>query len=894
MWFRSGGLDPPIPSREMNPRLITAQRSLTVRPRLPESLERLRLLSDNLRWTYDAATLELFAALDPHRGDESIEDPRSALARVGSARLAELAADPEYARKVELAAAELTDHLSSPRNFDHRIAYFSPEYGITESMAQYSGGLGVLAADHVKAASDMGVPLVAVGLFYRHGYFHQNLTVDGWQHESFVDADPHAMPMTEMRVDPVAVELAGREVLLRIWRVDLGRVPLYLLDADLPENPEDLRLVTDRLYGGDVEHRLRQELVLGIGGVRALQAVGATTDVFHTNEGHAGFMGLERIRSLVVQHGLRFAEAVQSVRANSVFTTHTPVPAGIDRFPRPLMESYLGSWAEQCGVGFDDLMALGHEPAEAADRPFNMAVMGMRLSRFRNGVSRGHGRTSRRMFAELWPDLPIHEVPITHVTNGVHPATWTGPEMMELLAAELGPVETWNGASWSAVSRIGDSQLRKAADAARSRLVDSVRTRLLAQGLAAGRSSSELTWTRSTLDPSVPTVGFARRMATHKRAALLLEQPDRLRALIHDPDRPVQFVFAGKAHPGDDKGKEMIRRLVAFGNEPANRSRFVFLEDYDIALARTLVQGVDVWLNTPLPPLEASGTSGMKAALNGALNLSVLDGWWEECFDPGTDGVGVPNGWAISGADTSDDERRSELDSDSLFELLEHQVLPLFNGTEDLGHSWSAMVRRSLETLGPQVDAHRMMAEYIDELYAPAARMGSALAADAHRGAKELAAFNTRVSELWAGVRVLGIHMDETVGDLGSERSVQAEVLLGGLSTSDVEVQLLVGHMGPGGEIIEPEVITMEPAPAGAHTVQQQGAQQQGLQQQGAQRQEGSTGQETRRGSSPPAGLVYEATAELGTPGRMGATVRILPRHPMLHSAVDLGLVEWA
>lgn len=847
----------------MTPRQPSARRSLTVRPRLPEPIVGLATLADNLRWTWHAPTRALFGEIDPHTA--IVGDPRTVLADAPSARLEQLAADEDFVQRVSDAVEELNGESTAGTPFGYSVAYFSPEYGITESMAQYSGGLGVLAADHLKAAGDMAVPLVAVGLFYRHGYFHQRLTVDGWQEEYFEDNDPHALPMTEVAIDPILVEVAGRDIALRVWRVDVGRIPLYLLDADLPQNPEDLRLVTDRLYGGDVEHRLRQELVLGVGGVRALDALGAMPTVFHTNEGHAGFLGLERIRTLIKGSGLDFSEATQAVRATSVFTTHTPVPAGIDRFPRELMERYFSTWALECGIDIDGLMALGHEPHERSDRPFNMAVMGMRLSRFRNGVSAKHGRTSREMFASLWPDVPVDEVPITHVTNGVHAETWTGPEVAGALEG-------------TTPGDLDPQALRTARDTARARLVTTVRDRLRSRGLAAGRSPSELRWTESALDPKVPTVGFARRMATHKRAALLLEHPDRLRAMLSSTTEPIQFVFAGKAHPGDEAGKEMVRRLVSFANEPTNRNRFVFLEDYDIALARSMVQGVDIWLNTPMAPLEASGTSGMKAALNGAINLSVLDGWWDECFDPGSGPSGTPNGWAISATGsatgaatgtatgTAVQDQRAELDANSLYEILEHQVIPLFHGTAEVGHDWHDLMVRSLETLTPRVTARRMVDGYAEHLYEPAAALGRLLSDDDHSGARDLAAFVERARDLWNGVQVYEVSMDESVGELGAPRDVRAAVHLGGLAPSEVQVQAVVGHLGAGGEITDPQVVQMaleEP------------------------------------GDDPGDVTAWTAQVELSVAGRMGVTVRVMPQSPYLGSgttsgALDLGLVRWA
>lgn len=871
----------------MEPAGIPAKLSFTVRPHLPAPLSALRDLAHNLRWSYDRDTQNLFAQVNPQGWASGVRDPARLLAEADKSHLERLAGDDGYLRALGAAANSLHDTLAAARRtiphgetgeqalstpsggarrsgFDHLVAYFSPEFGVTEAINQYSGGLGVLAGDHLKAAGDLGVPLVAVGLFYRHGYFHQELTVDGWQTERFDDVDPHTLPFTEM--DPaVEVDLDGRRLHLRIWRAQLAATRIYLLDADLPDNPEDLRLVTDRLYGGDVEHRLRQEIVLGVGGVRALAALGEPVSVFHTNEGHAGFMGLERIRLLMHDGGLGFDEALSAVRAGSVFTTHTPVPAGIDQFPRPLIERYFADWARACGVDIDTLVSLGHSPADAPDRPFNMAVMGMRLSQFRNGVSKAHGDTSRAMFSNLWPGVPTQEVPIGHVTNGVHPQTWLSPAMLDLLESVLGAPSGWHESDWSAVRSITDDELAAATQADRKHLVEVVRRRLMRGGLSAGRSPSESAWTDLALDPGSLTICFARRMAAHKRASLLLEQPDRLRTLL--TDRPVQFVFAGKAHPGDESGKEMIRRLVAFAAEPDMRGRFVFVEDYDMALARAMVQGSDVWLSTPLHPLEASGTSGMKAALNGALNLSVLDGWWAEAFDIGSERDAVPNGWAIAAprdnnGDT-DPALRSRLDSDALYELIENQVLPLWSQTAPRRgrRPWWEWVRRSLATLGPVVDAHRMVRQYTHDVYAPAAAASHQLCSADHAGARQLAAFTRRARASWDNVRITSVDADDATGDLGSARPVTASVVLGDLGADDVEVQLLTGHLGPGGTLVDPEVTSMS-ACSGAE--------------------------------GPEHEVAYEGSARLSSPGRMGLTVRVLPSNPLLHTPVDLGLVTWA
>jgi starch phosphorylase len=792
------------------------------------------------------------------------------LATTSPARLAELAADPAFLRFQASVHEDLTRYLEEPRWFQNResglrqVAYFSPEFGISEALPQYSGGLGILAGDHLKSASDLGVPLVGVGLFYRHGYFRQGLNQDGWQEERFPDQDPFAMPLTLCEGVRVRVDLAGVEMQAQVWRADVGRIPLYLLDADVEDNPDEIRAVTDRLYGGDVEHRLRQEILLGIGGVRALEALGLDAQVFHTNEGHAGFLGLERMRRSIVDEGLTFDEAVEATRSASIFTTHTPVPAGIDRFPRALIETYFGAWAAECGISIDQLMALGNRPSESEAEPddqrFNMAVMGLRLAGRSNAVSALHGEVSRAMFNELWPDLENDEVPIGSVTNGVHSGTWVSADMSDLLARHVLPDWDEAGAdSWDRVWSTPDDELWRVKEQARARLVAFVRERVKQRALGSGISASEATWADDLLDPSALTIGFARRFATYKRANLLLAQADRLQALLLSADQPVQFVFAGKAHPADDEGKKMISEIVSFAKELGVRHRFVFLDDYDISVARALYQGSDIWLNTPRRPQEACGTSGMKAALNGTLNCSILDGWWDELFDG-------DNGWAITSAEDLEDlASRDRLEADSLFDLLEHQIIPLFHdrpsatdGPSAVPHGWLRRVKSNLVSLGPAVVASRMVRDYTAQLYEPTAAAAQALRSDGSARAKDLASWKHRVRAEWGGVKVAGVDAGDEPADLGAERPVTVTVDLGGLAPDDVEVQLIHGRVAQHDQLqtTATTVLTCDDPTARP--------------------------------------AIYSGTMVCSTPGRYGFTVRAIPHHLDLPTPVDLGIVTWA
>ncbi|MFN2494514.1 MAG: alpha-glucan family phosphorylase, partial [Pseudonocardiaceae bacterium] len=797
---------------------MRALRRFTVRAQLPEPLAPLEALAANLRWTWHPPTQDLFASLDERTWEAVNGDPVRLLGEIRTARLAALAADPAVVARTRALADDLRHYLHEPRWYQQReerlpasIAYFSMEFGVSEVLPNYSGGLGVLAGDHLKAASDLGAPLIGVGLLYRSGYFRQSLSLDGWQQEHYPALDPQGLPLhlvADTAGTPLLVRVGmpgGRVLRARIWRADIGRVPLLLLDSDFSSgdvegNPDDLRGVTDRLYGGDQDHRIKQEILAGIGGVRAVRVFCRLTghpepEVFHTNEGHAGFLGLERIRELISSEGLSFDEALAAVRAGTVFTTHTPVPAGIDRFPVDLVRHYFTSAGAEPetamlpGVDVNRVLALGAE-----DNPgmFNMAHMGMRLAQRANGVSKLHGAVSRAMFRGLWPEFDVDEVPISSVTNGVHRPTWAAPEISTL----LGEASEGLDVVPRGVEPVPDTVLWELRCTLRSQLVDEVRRRVRAAWLERGASAPELGWTSKVFDRSVLTIGFARRVPTYKRLTLMLRDPDRLRALLLDPEHPVQMVIAGKSHPADDGGKALIQQIVRFADAPDVRHRIAFLPDYDMSMARYLYWGCDVWLNNPLRPLEACGTSGMKSALNGGLNLSIRDGWWDECYDG-------ENGWAIPTADgVEDPERRDTLEAGALYELITSQVAPQFydRGSDGVPTRWVSMVRHTLTTLCPQVQASRMVQEYIDRFYAPAARSAAAVRADSFAGARELAAYRSRVRAAWLRVRVARVDtsgLPDTPA-LGSEMTVRAAVELAGLPPADVDVQAVVGRVDDG------------------------------------------------------------------------------------------------
>ncbi|AKJ10697.1 glycogen phosphorylase [Streptomyces incarnatus] len=856
---------------------MKAIRRFTVRPVLPEPLRPLSDLARNLRWSWHAETRDLFQSVDPEAWAAAGGDPVRTLGRVRPARLAELAGDRRFLRRLTAVADDLDDYLTGDRWYQTQaagmpaaIAYFSPEFGITAALPQYSGGLGILAGDHLKAASDLGVPLIGVGLLYRHGYFRQTLSRDGWQQEHYPVLDPNELPLTQLKEADGAlarISLAlpgGRALHARIWLAQVGRVPLLLLDSDVEENDLGERGVTDRLYGGGSEHRLLQEMLLGIGGVRAVRTYCRLTghphpEVFHTNEGHAGFLGLERIAELCAA-GLDFDSSLEAVRGGTVFTTHTPVPAGIDRFDRELVARHFGADAELPGIDVQRILTLGMETYPGGEpNLFNMAVMGLRLAQRANGVSLLHGHVSREMFAGLWPGFDPDEVPITSVTNGVHAPTWVAPEVLRLGARQVGSERaedalTVGGSErWDSVAEIEDQDIWELRRTLREQLVLEVRERLRTSWRQRGAGDAELGWIDGVLDPDVLTIGFARRVPSYKRLTLMLRDRDRLMELLLHPEHPIQIVVAGKAHPADDSGKRLVQELVRFADDPRVRHRIVFLPDYGMAMAQKLYPGCDIWLNNPLRPLEACGTSGMKAALNGCLNLSVLDGWWDEWFQPDF-------GWAIPTADGAgtDPDRRDDIEAAALYDLLEQRVTPRFyeRGRGGLPDRWIAMVRQTLSLLGPKVLAGRMVREYVDRLYVPAAHAHRALTPDT---ASDLAAWKARVRAAWPGVSV--DHVETTAptatAELGTTVGLRVRVALGSLTPDDVEVQAVSGRVDAEDRITDATVVPLKPTSA--------------------------PDLEGR--------LLYEGPLALDRTGPYGYTVRILPSHRLLSSAAEMGLV---
>jgi starch phosphorylase len=748
-----------------------------------------------------------------------------------------------------------------------RIAYFSAEFGLTESLGIYAGGLGILAGDHLKSASDLGLPLVGVGLLYQQGYFRQYLNPDGWQQELFPNNDFYNLPLTlerQLSGTPliVEVEYPGRVVKAQVWRAQVGRVPLYLLDTNIEANQPADRDIADQLYGGDHDMRIRQEIMLGIGGIRALEALGLRPTVCHMNEGHSAFLALERIRLFMEEHQLSLAEARELATSGHVFTTHTPVPAGIDRFHPDLVDHYFSHYYRRLGLSRHDFLGMGRLRADDTHGEFSMAVLAIRLANKINGVSMLHARVSRQMFRGVWPQVPAEEVPIQGITNGIHPRSWISHDMADLYDRYLGP--RWierpaDQSVWQRVTRIPDEELWRTHERRRERLVAFARKRLRAQLEQRGSGPSEIRQAEEVLDPEALTIGFARRFATYKRATLLFRDLERLNRIVGNRERPVQIIYAGKAHPRDNAGKELIREIIHHARRPEFRSRIVFVEDYDMVVGRYLVQGVDVWLNTPRRPHEASGTSGMKATANGALNLSILDGWWDEGYTPET-------GWAIGrGEEYRQDQfdYQNAVESNAIYDLLEKEIVPLFyeRGRDGLPRGWIARMKAAMRDHAGVFNTSRMVREYFQQCYWPSVGRSQRLLANDQERAKALARWKADFRQQWGQIQIESISAGQAEGQelkVGDQLQVEAQVHLGELKPTDVAVELYFGPLDAGGLITEGRTISMLIA------------------------------QSKGNGN-----YVFAGAISCRTSGRHGYSLRIVPSHEDLGSPIEMGLILW-
>jgi starch phosphorylase len=845
-------------------------RTFTVLPQLPARLRALHTLAHNMWWCWNHEAVSLFRRIDDDLFEATGNSPVKLLGTIDQVRFDQLLRDEGFLAHMDRVNDALERYMSARTWFhetyseakDFRVAYFSAEFGIHESVPIYSGGLGVLAGDHLKSASDLGLPLIGIGLMYREGFFRQYLNVDGWQQESYPENDFFNLPLVPELQDGspllIRVPFPGREVWARVWRIQVGRVPLYLLDTNITQNNAEDRQITGRLYGGDNDMRIRQEMILGIGGFRALRALGKVPTVCHMNEGHSAFCGLERIRVLMEECGLGFAAAREAIAAGTCFTTHTPVPAGNDVFPPQLVDHYFSSYIPQLNIDRAEFMGLGRQNPRDENEGFCMTVLAIHLANTANGVSKLHGRVSRKMWRNIWPDLPEIEIPITSITNGVHTRSWLAPEMAQLYDRYLGI--QWEDrptdyAIWKRVDHIPDAELWRTHERRRERLVAFARARLRGQLRRRGAPPAEIARADEVLDPEALTIGFARRFATYKRGSLIFKNLDRLSAIINNKDRPVQLMFAGKAHPRDHGGKELIAEILHIARRPEFRRRVVFIEDYDINVARHLVQGIDVWLNNPRRPLEASGTSGMKVCCNGGINLSILDGWW-------TEGYAQNNGWAIgAGEEYTDLAYQDEVESRAIYDLLEQEITPQFytRSSDGLPRGWLKVMKQSISTICPFFNTNRMVQEYIEKCYWPSAQRHQSLLSDNMKRAAELAQWRRRLTQGWPQIRVEGV--ESKGGDpmhVGAELEVRARINLGSLAPNDVEVQLFHGLVDSFGEISSPRTVPM-----------------------------------LQNGDRDGSAWTFHGSIPCRASGQYGFVVRVLPKNPDLSNSFEPGLVCW-
>lgn len=846
-----------------------------VRPNLPQALERLEEVAYNLRWAWHHDSMVLFRRLDQDLWNATGHNPVEMLGKISQERLNTAANDPAFMAHYHSVCRSLDNYMKETNTWYQRhygqlekpiIAYFSMEFGLTECLQNYSGGLGVLSGDHLKSASDLGLPLIGVGILYQEGYFQQYLNADGYQQESYPINDYANLPVTLQRHTDgtpiqISVPMPGRELYAQIWKVQVGRVALYLLDTNISANRlEEDRNLTDRLYGGDKRTRIRQEILMGIGGIRALDALNLRPTICHMNEGHSAFLALERIRQLMTEHDMTFQQAREISAAGNIFTTHTPVPAGLERFGFDLIDEHFTDYYRALGLTRDAFIDLGRE--NMGDyQLFSMAVLALNLSSGANGVARLHGEVSRQMWNWVYPNVPEHEVPIKAITNGIHVQSWVSQEMGTLLDRYLDPAwrfEEERPEIWAEVNAIPDSELWRTHERRRERLVAFARQRLKEHLIRRGAPQSEIEEADEVLNPDALTIGFARRFATYKRATLIMRDLNRLKQILNNSEYPVQIIFAGKAHPHDIGGKELIRQIVNNARHPDLRHSIVFLENYDMQIARYLVQGVDIWLNTPRRPKEASGTSGMKVIYNGGLNCSILDGWWAEGYKPTV-------GWAIgNGEEYAENaaEHQDYIESEALYNLLEQDIIPLFynRGRDGIPREWIAKVKNSMAALAPYFNTRRMVQEYTEAFYMPNFSRTLEMTRPSLDNALAFAAWRENMAKVWKQVAIESVKVAESNVKVGSRIEVTARVKLGLLTPNDVRVQLYYGMLNTRGEINETgEAIDMTPAGDGESGV-----------------------------------YIFKAHVTYRTSGDRGVSVRVVPYHRFLPHVYQPGLITWA
>ena len=772
-------------------------RRIFIKNQLPQELAGLQRLSRNIWWVWNAAAAELFRSIDPERFVELNYNPVALLETLDPARMRELAKDKAFLKQLKAVEQAFDAYLAVPKKDGPKLAYFSMEYGLHISLKLYSGGLGVLAGDYLKEASDSNVDLFGVGLLYRYGYFNQGLSINGDQLHKYP-----AQKFTQLPVEPVkkadgnwlkvTVPIQGRLVSAKVWKLPIGRINLFLLDTDHEDNNQEDRALTHMLYGGDNEHRLKQEILLGIGGVRAIEAMNLAPEVYHLNEGHAGFLSIERLKNFIQEENMTFAEAVEAVRASSLYTTHTPVPAGHDHFPEHLLRNYLYNYAGELGISWEDFVALGRQNRHDAGEDFNMSKLSIALSQRVNGVSKLHGEVSQEMFTSLYPGYTAEEVHIGYVTNSVHYGTWIAKDLHDLYSTKFG--KNWvadqsNKDIWRKIHEISDKKLYDVQQNLKVRLLDYVREKLQVDMQRRGESPRVTFDVLSKIDNNALVLGFARRFATYKRATLLFQNEERLRELVNQEGRPVIFLFAGKAHPADQGGQDLIRHIIHVSKKPEFAGKVIFLEDYNMEMAKLLTQGVDIWLNTPTRPLEASGTSGMKAALNGRPNFSVLDGWWAEGYRPDA-------GWALPLERTYEEQHlQNELDAELIYHTMEEEIIPIYFDKDKSGVSktWMSYVKQIIAEVAPTFTMKRMMDDYYDRFYFPLGKSQQATSRGGYKTARQFAAWKQDVVGKWSGISVVDVQAFDTVNQalpLGGKFDASVVLDTNGIAAGDLTLEL--------------------------------------------------------------------------------------------------------
>lgn len=836
---------------------------------IPERLNKLNEIANNLWWTWNCEVVDMFKSIDTLLWEKTGANPVAFLGNVGNKKLNQMLTNPEFLSGYDRVVEKFDNYMNStdtwfnkthPNHKDHMVAYFSAEYGLNETLPIYSGGLGVLSGDHCKSASDLGIPFTAIGLFYRQGYFNQVINCEGIQETAFSTLNINELPIEQVldaKGDMVliSVNMPGRTVYASIWLVKVGRVSLYLLDSDVQMNMEQDRQITSRLYGGNGDTRIQQEILLGIGGIRALDALGIQPSVYHMNEGHSAFLGFELTRKWMQKYNISFKEACDLVSSSSVFTIHTPVPAGIDVFSHDSMDVYFTAFREELGISRDEFLSLGFDKGN--HHGFNMASLAMKLAAGRNGVSKLHGAVTRSMFNSLWSGLPENEVPITHVTNGIHTLTWLSKSYKKLF-------DKYFDKDWE--NRISDKEVWKAIDTIPNDeiwqehlLLKENMARYVNERIRLGYVSSNSIKRCKTLDPGVLTIGFSRRFATYKRADLIFRDITRIKNILNIHDMPVQIIFAGKAHPADKPAQDIINYINDVSEQEGFEGKVVLLENYNIALARRLVQSVDVWLNNPRMPLEASGTSGQKAGLNGVLNLSVLDGWWRE-------GYNDLNGWAIGSDQICNNEFcQDNADSESLYEILENSLIPMYYDRNEKGVpvKWVNIMKESIKSLAAEYSTQRMVQNYTDQLYIPSMERTAKLFKPGEQDCSplvQMSQWKRMVNENWQYVTISeGEQLHKSTTPDGEKIMLESVVGLGGLHPEDVSVELFYGSLDSNGNIIEGKYMALELFDE-VH----------------------------------PGVYKYRADFRLADGGEYGYNFRILPFHPLLADKYDLRLVKWA